>query len=78
MSARRRGAIGLQPTFMRNVAFVTLEDAIRYDLRRPVQLTDDEFASLVSFVRDGLLDPALGRSGSCVSFRRSCRAGGRG
>ena len=27
-------------------------------LRAPVQLTDDEFQSLVDFVRDGLLDPA--------------------
>ncbi len=27
-------------------------------LRTPVQLTDDEFRSLVDFVRDGLLDPA--------------------
>ena len=27
-------------------------------LRAPVQLTDEEFQSLVDFVRDGLLDPA--------------------
>jgi cytochrome c peroxidase len=83
----------LQPAFMHNGAFVTLEDAIRYHLdairgsatytnaqlppdlrgplgplqpvldrldpalRRPVALTDEEFSSLVDFVRDGLLDP---------------------
>jgi cytochrome c peroxidase len=27
-------------------------------LREPVKLTEEEFASLVDFVRDGLLDPA--------------------
>jgi cytochrome c peroxidase len=86
--------VALQPAFMHNGAFVTLEDAIRHhldpvtsatsyspnrlapDLRNPVgpiapvldrldpllwterSLTDPEFADLVAFVRDGLLDPA--------------------
>ena len=84
--------IGLQPTFMHNGAFVTLEDAIRHHLdprasalgyagsgldgdlgsvrgpidpvlarlapklRSPIALSDAEFANLVDFVRDGLLD----------------------
>lgn len=86
--------VALQPAFMHNGAFVSLEDAIRYHLdalggaatynpsrlpadlrgamgplqpvlekldallRQPVQLTEEEFTSLVDFVRDGLLDPA--------------------
>lgn len=85
--------VALQPAFMHNGAFVTLDDAIRYHLdavggaatystaklpadlkgplgpmqpvlerldpllRTPVQLTEEEFASLVDFVGEGLLDP---------------------
>ena len=85
--------VALQPAFMHNGAFVTLEDAIRFHLdavgglatyttaplppdlrgptgpsqpvmdrldpalRNPVQLTGEEFTSLVDFVRTGLLDP---------------------
>ena len=86
--------VALQPAFMHNGAFVTLEAAIRHhldvvasatsyspsalapDLRgptgpiapvlerldpllqTPIALSDQEFLDLVSFVRDGLLDPA--------------------
>ena len=86
--------VSLQPAFMHNGAFTTLEGAIRYHLdavggaaayttghlppdlrgplgpmqpvldrldpllRPPVELTEEEFAALVDFVRDGLLDPA--------------------
>ena len=32
-------------------------DRLDPTLRRPVVLTDNEFSSLVDFVRDGLLDP---------------------
>jgi hypothetical protein len=32
-------------------------DRLDPTLRHPVVLTDDEFSSLVEFVRDGLLDP---------------------
>jgi cytochrome c peroxidase len=43
-----RGPIGpLQPVL----------DRLDATLRRPVALTDDEFSSLVDFIRDGLLDP---------------------
>ena len=85
--------VGLQPTFMHNGAFVTLEDAIRHHLdprasalgytgsgldadlasargpidpvlarldpklRNAIALSDAEFANLVDFVRNGLLDP---------------------
>src|SRR5215831_6308144 len=43
-----RGPLGpLQPVL----------DRLDPRLRRPVALTDDEFSSLVDFVRDGLLDP---------------------
>ena len=85
--------VGVQPTFMHNGAFVTLEDAIRHHLdarasalgytgsgldadlasargpidpvlarldpklRNPIALSDTEFANLVDFVRNGLLDP---------------------
>jgi len=85
--------LALQPAFMHNGAFVTLEDAVRYHLdathgaqhyttsqlapdlrgpigplqpvldrldaalRTPVVLSDVEFAALIEFLRDGLLDP---------------------
>jgi cytochrome c peroxidase len=87
--------VALQPAFMHNGAFTTLEDAIAhhldaftsaraYDmamtgldpdllgppgpvepvlarlddlLATPIELTDEQFADLVSFVRYGLLDP---------------------
>ena len=86
--------VALQPSFMHNGAFTTLESAIRYHmdatgsaatwtpaalaadlqgapgpiapvlarldalLRTPVVLTEAEFTDLVTFVRNGLLDPA--------------------
>ena len=86
--------VALQPAFMHNGAFVTLESAIRHhldvvasatsyspsalapDLRgptgpispvlerldpmleTPIVLSDQQFTDLVSFVREGLLDPA--------------------
>ena len=86
--------VALQPAFMHNGAFVSLEEAIRYHLdavagaaayttamlppdlqgpigpmqpvlerldpalRSPVSLSEDEFAALVDFVRNGLLDRA--------------------
>lgn len=86
--------VALQPAFMHNGAFTSLEQAIRYHLdavagakkystahlppdlqapmgpiepvlqrldpllAQPVRLSDEEFAALVDFVRNGLLDPA--------------------
>jgi cytochrome c peroxidase len=86
--------VALQPAFMHNGAFVTLEAAIRYHLdatgsaaawtpaalapdlrgtpgplqpvlarldnllKTPVVLAETQFADLVAFVRNGLLDPA--------------------